>query len=382
VLSVNGASGTVQGTSPGTATVNLMISIIGEPAVRSDSITVSEVQPLSVVQLDPIVAILRLNLNSAPPTRLRSGGVSLDVLSELSYFRETVEVTASAVLDDGRRVVITNSNELIIATSNTSVISLDRNYVVAEKMGTTELTVIWATCGSPISTETITVTVNLDQFRPIFNPEIQQGSVPENSPAGHLITIVEASDQDSAGDIQYRFQDPSYSYGGLFILDPISGRVTVGGQLDREVRDSYVIVVEATDRQQRLAEQAARRVDGGDDGSALERLSGSGSGERGMLVPDREEDNTTIPLDPPATLMVCVVHCYNQLQSVTISYNQFQSVSVSFSQFQSVSVSFSQFQSVSVSCNHICSVAITFVQLQSHLFSCNHNAHSISLPTS
>ena len=371
MLSVNGASGTVQGTSPGTATVNLMISIIGEPAVRSDSITVSEVQPLSVVQLDPIVAILRLNLNSAPPTRLRSGGVSLDVLSELSYFRETVEVTASAVLDDGRRVVITNPNELLIGTSNTSVVSLDRNYVVAEKMGTTELTVIWATCGSPISMETITVTVNLDQFRPIFNPEIQQGSVPENSPAGHLITIVEASDQDSAGDIQYRFQDPSYSYGGLFVLDPISGRVTVGGQLDREVRDSYVIVVEATDRQQRLAEQAARRVDGGDDGSALERLSGSGSGERGMLVPDREEDNTTIPLDPPATLMVCVsrsVTCYHNLAfqyTIAISCNQLQSITISCNQLQSVAISYNQLQSVSVSCNHICSVAITFVQLQS-----------------
>ena len=307
MLSVDGARGTVQGVDSGTATVNLMVNMIGEP-VRSESITISEASPLSVVQLDAIVAILRLNLNSAPPTRLRPGQFSLEVLSELTFFRETVEVTASAVLDDGRRVVITNPNELVIETSNSSVVFVDRNYIVAEDMGTAELMVSWITCGSAIATHTVTVTVNLDQFRPIFNPEIQQGSVPENSPGGHLITTVEASDQDSAGDIQYRFQDASYSYGGLFTLDPISGRITVGGQLDREVQDSYIIVIEATDRQQRLAEQAARMVDGGDDGSTSERLSGSGSGERGMLVPDREEDNTTIPLDPPATLMVRVSH--------------------------------------------------------------------------
>jgi len=84
----------------------------------SEEITVSAASQLTVVMLDPIIAALRLNLDSAPRTRLMPGQVSLDVLSELSFFRERVEVTASAILDDGRRIVITDPSELEIEPFN------------------------------------------------------------------------------------------------------------------------------------------------------------------------------------------------------------------------------------------------------------------------
>ena len=300
ILSVNGAEGTVQGIRPGTARVQIMMGGLPE---TSEEITVLVADQLAVVLLDPIIAALRLNLDSPPRTRLMPGQVSLEVLSELSFFKERVEVTASAVLEDGRRIVITDPIELEIRASNSSVVSVEGNYIVAEDMGTTELQVIWVVCGTEISSSSINVTVNFDQFRPVFDPESQQGSVPENSPTGRSITRVEAFDQDLAGDVQYRFQDESYSYGGLFTLDPISGEVAVGGLLDREVRDSYFVVIEATDRQQRLAEQAAVGGGGGEGVSA----SGSGVGSADLLVPDAvdgRETNVTISLEPPATLMV------------------------------------------------------------------------------
>lgn len=309
ILSVNSTEGTVQGVRPGTARVQVMMGGLPE---MSEEITVSAASQLTAVMLDPIIAALRLNLDSAPRTRLMTGQVSLDVLSELSFFRERVEVTASAILDDGRRIVITDPSELEIEPFNTSVVSVEGNYIVAEDMGTTEMTVRWIACGTLVSSSVINVTVNFDRFRPVFDPENQQSSVPENSPTGHLIATVEAFDQDLAGDVQYRFQDESYSYGGLFTLDPISGEVAVGGLLDREVRDSYLVVVEATDRQQRLAEQAA--VGGGGGGGEVASGSGSGTGSAELLVPDAvdgRENNVTISLEPPATLMVtpCSIDC-------------------------------------------------------------------------
>jgi len=75
ILSVNGAEGTVQGVRPGTARVQVMMGGLPE---MSEEITVSATSQLTVVLLDPIIAALRLNLDSAPRTRLMTGRVSLD----------------------------------------------------------------------------------------------------------------------------------------------------------------------------------------------------------------------------------------------------------------------------------------------------------------
>lgn len=263
---------------------------------------------------------MRLSLTSEPAnSRLSQTDVTLEILSSLFFFQERAEVTVSVVLSNGRRVVINNPDELLIQSSNESIVSVENNFIVAEDVGTVELNITWVVCGRILEQSIIEVTVDFDQHRPIFTMDIQDAMVIENSPIGTSITTIEACDMDFSNcyderrDTEYRFQDESYSYGGLFALDQISGVLSVNGLIDRESRDRYTLIIEATDRQQRQAEQALNRVvcppgtevsrsgDGSGSGSGL--VSGNGECDNGVLVPD-DTVNNTIRVEPPDTLTV------------------------------------------------------------------------------
>lgn len=294
----------------------------------SVSVTVmdSEVEPLMI---DPIVAALRLrdDPNNPPDSRLGQTGIILEVLSGLFYLQERAEVTVSAVLQNGRRIVVTDPSELDIRSSNDSILSVDENFIVAEEVGLVYLNVTWRVCGIVLSRRIIEVNVAFAQNRPIFENDTQVAQVIESAAVGTYITTVQAVDFDFADtnarpDTEYRFADESQSHGGLFVLDEISGRLSLNGPLDRETLDRYVIVIEATDRDQRQAEQAASQVptsvprrrlcpDGsgvsnGDPGSGYVSGDGSANGDcdNSLLVPDEDDNNTSSQLDPPDQLTV------------------------------------------------------------------------------
>lgn len=318
LLRVSGRRGFVQGLSPGP------VQLVLQPragnvrgGVVSITVNDSEVQPLMI---DPIVAALRLreDPNSPSESRLGQTGVILEILSGLFYLQERAEVTVSAVLQNGRRIVVDDPTELEIQSSNDSIVSVDGNFIVAEEVGAVYLNVSWHVCGIVLSRRIIEVTVAFAQNRPIFVNKTQIADVIESAQIGALITTVEAIDFDFANtnarpDTEYRFAEESHSYGGLFELDKITGELRLNGPLDRETVDRYVIVVEATDRDQRQAEQAASRTTGapnrrlcpGGSGVGSGYVSGDGdaSGDcDNMLVPNI--DNQTIQFDPPDQLTV------------------------------------------------------------------------------
>lgn len=315
-LLVDGQRGIVQGFSPGTTQLVLRL-IAGNVRGAGTSITVldSEVQPLMI---DPIVAALRLreDPNSPSESRLGNTGVILEVLSGLFYLQERAEVTVSAVLQNGRRIVVDDPMELEIQSSNDSIVSVDGNFIVAEEVGVVYLNVSWHVCGIVLSRRIIEVTVAFTQHRPIFANKTQIADIIESAQIGALITTIQAIDLDFANtnarpDTEYRFADESHSHGGLFELDKITGGLRLNGLLDRETLDRYVIIIEATDRLQRQAEQAApqttgvpsRRLCPGGNGLGSGYVSGDGdaSGDcDNILVPENE----TIQFDPPDQLIV------------------------------------------------------------------------------
>lgn len=310
---VDAERGIIQGTEAG---VGLVTYNLPSPVVAEISVNDTEMTPLSI---DPVLASLRLNLNNEPVSRLGEAEVTLEILSELFVtaevteiipgFFESTEVTVSAILQNGRRIIITDPAELQLQSSNTSVLAVDRNFVIPRRVGTAELNVTWIVCETILGSSTIQIDVVFHDNIPIFANNLQTAGIIENSPLGASITTVFANDldfvnEDSARrDTEYRFRDDVSTHGGLFLLDKITGVVSLNGPLDRETRDSYELRIEATDRAQRQAEQRLLNGGGGggggsqqpqvDDGSA----DGSGLGGSGeILVPEG-----TTPPPPPVT---------------------------------------------------------------------------------
>uniref|UniRef100_A0A7N6BHQ7 Cadherin-23 n=1 Tax=Anabas testudineus TaxID=64144 RepID=A0A7N6BHQ7_ANATE len=112
-----------------------------------------------------------------------------------------------------------------------------------------ELFLVGEDIGGLNSSVPLTVTI-LDQNDnpPRFNPASFSVRIPENSPTGVVVTQLSASDADSGsnGWLMYRLESGAQD---RFVVDPLSGAVLVGNTtLDREERESYRLVVMATDR--------------------------------------------------------------------------------------------------------------------------------------
>lgn len=279
--------GIIQPSQPGNQLI-LYMSPITE-GIGTLMLAVSD-ESIRIMKIDPILASLRLDPTSIQAaSTLGETEISLEILSGLFFFEERSEVTVSVILENGHRFAITDPSEIQLQSSDSAILMVDSNYVVARGVGTAELNVTWITCGMILGTSTIEITVEFNDHRPIFvnNPQIAQ--IVENSPLDAPVATVSANDLDFANntnsarrDTEYRFADGSSTHDGLFVLDKTTGVITLNGPLDREARDSYVIQVEATDRAQRLAEQQRRVLsEEGDD------LSGSGSGgSADILIPD------------------------------------------------------------------------------------------------
>ncbi|MGH0114603.1 UNVERIFIED_CONTAM: hypothetical protein FKN15_031088 [Acipenser sinensis] len=112
-----------------------------------------------------------------------------------------------------------------------------------------ELVLVAEDVGQLNSSVPLSITV-LDENdnRPVFNPAILSVRLQENSPAGMVVTQVSASDADSGanGWLTYRIEGGAQD---RFVMDASSGALLVGNvTLDREERDSYRLIVVASDR--------------------------------------------------------------------------------------------------------------------------------------
>lgn len=85
---------------------------------------------------------------------------------------------------------------------------------------------------------------------PYFVSEIKNLTVMENSAIGTRIAMIQANDPDSGEYGKITFLMDRISAHGKFSIDADTGVLTVADHIDRESKDSYMVVIEAWDNYQ------------------------------------------------------------------------------------------------------------------------------------
>jgi Cadherin domain len=85
---------------------------------------------------------------------------------------------------------------------------------------------------------------------PRFVTEFQNLSIYENQPIGTQIAVIEADDADSGDFGKITFLMDRLSSQGKFAIDPDTGILTIADKIDREIKSSYMIVIEIWDNYQ------------------------------------------------------------------------------------------------------------------------------------
>uniref|UniRef100_A0A8U7P4N9 Protocadherin gamma-C3 n=1 Tax=Corvus moneduloides TaxID=1196302 RepID=A0A8U7P4N9_CORMO len=93
------------------------------------------------------------------------------------------------------------------------------------------------------------VVVDANDNVPVFEREVYEVSLAENSPLEQLVVRVAAADPDegSNGKVRYAFTQTSERSRQLFQLNPATGEIRVAGKLDSEEAKNHKMVVKATD---------------------------------------------------------------------------------------------------------------------------------------
>jgi len=268
----------VYGMGDGIATINMISQGGSVLASRPIKVNSNEVQ---IYDFDAIVSFLQVFIEQPSTTRYEPSVVRLAVTPGLFFARARVNITVSAVLDDGSRLLITDPDELNIMSLNESIVLVENTTLVAISPGSGELiTIEWVVCGRVLAYSTANVTVAFDFDRPTFTPSEGNTSIPEDHPVGERLYTVTAVDRDAEDEqtvhanIEYTLETGS-DHNGLFSIDGITGDIILSRSLDRETQDRYVVFVKATDARQRMI-MAQREMDEG----------GSGSGDIGIDPPD------------------------------------------------------------------------------------------------
>ncbi|XP_061858314.1 protocadherin beta-16-like [Colius striatus] len=106
--------------------------------------------------------------------------------------------------------------------------------------------------GSPPRTGTALIRVvvlDVNDNVPVFGQEVYDVRLSENSPRDQLVVRVTASDSDegSNGKVRYSFSQIAERSRQLFELNPDTGEIRVGGDLDFEEAKTHKMMVRATD---------------------------------------------------------------------------------------------------------------------------------------
>ncbi|XP_031698491.1 protocadherin gamma-C3-like, partial [Anarrhichthys ocellatus] len=91
--------------------------------------------------------------------------------------------------------------------------------------------------------------LDVNDNAPVFTKDVYSADINEDAPIGTIVIRVNATDMDDGlnGDVSYSFGNVNIKVHELFDVDPITGEITVKGQLDYEVDDSYEINIQASD---------------------------------------------------------------------------------------------------------------------------------------
>lgn len=154
-------------------------------------------------------------------------------LSQNEHFRLDVQ-------NDGEQ---TDSAEMVLQKA------LDR-----EKQPVLKLTLTAFDGGKPAKSGTLPITINVQDVNdniPVFEKSLYKATIPENINIGASVISVYARDFDEGpnGDIQYSFiSHDSDNDVEKFAIDPLTGEITVNGELDHEKNNAVEIRVQAKDK--------------------------------------------------------------------------------------------------------------------------------------
>lgn len=160
----------------------------------------------------------------------------VDANKSISYDLEGPEAITSLIHLDSE------SGEIIIA-----------NKVDHEATKWLNFTVKAIDSGSPSRSSLVDVYIKVideNDNNPYFVTETKNLTVMENSPIGTRITTIEARDQDSGDFGKITFLIDRISSHGKFSIDADTGVLSVADTVDREVKGSYMIVIEIWDNYQ------------------------------------------------------------------------------------------------------------------------------------
>ncbi|XP_022625922.1 protocadherin gamma-A11-like [Seriola dumerili] len=106
--------------------------------------------------------------------------------------------------------------------------------------------------GKPPKSGTMEILIDVldvNDNAPVFIKDVYSAEINENSPLGTIVIRVNATDLDEGlnGEVSYSFGNVNSKVRKLFDVDPTTGEITVKGQLDHEVDDSYEIDIQASD---------------------------------------------------------------------------------------------------------------------------------------
>ncbi|KAL2077324.1 hypothetical protein ACEWY4_026828 [Coilia grayii] len=123
-----------------------------------------------------------------------------------------------------------------------------------EKQPLIKLTLTAIDGGKPPRSGTMEVLVNIIDVNdniPVCSKQLYKAKVNENAPPGTSVVVVQASDSDEAlnGEIIYSFVNHDDDKNiGTFAINPISGEITVSGEVDYERNSAVEIRVKAQDK--------------------------------------------------------------------------------------------------------------------------------------
>lgn len=197
--------------------------------------------------------------NDNHPSISRSFPLEITVAEDTPSNSELLTVEATDE-DDGANALV-----FYYLQTNTTLFSLERQTGILRLLGgldydnidtrTHGLVVIAEDQGVPslMDSRTLTVTTtDANDLDPVFEPSSYSKSIYENTTQGYVIERVMARDGDTGinDDVIFSLEDEGNSLidGQLsFIIDNVTGEISVNVSLDRETHPSYTLTVKATE---------------------------------------------------------------------------------------------------------------------------------------
>ncbi|XP_072256741.1 protocadherin gamma-B1-like isoform X27 [Pyxicephalus adspersus] len=166
-----------------------------------------------------------------------------------------------------------------------------------EKQKSHELILLALDGGNPPKTGTAFIKISVhdvnDNF-PKFKEDKYRISLNEDAKVGFMVLQLDAGDEDegSNGKITYSFGNVPENVRQMFAVDPVSGNITVIGNLDYETTEEYKLTVEAKDGGGLVAhcKVSIQIIDGNDNPPEIKVTSSSSA------IPENSPPGTVVAL--------------------------------------------------------------------------------------